>query len=182
MRRGTGAPSRLSLCYRSRFGLAHRCHSEAAFVRSTRRSGVCSQAKEGRPFPSQNALLRSSHRLPMCVTRQNQICPMVLLKVTLKEKWCCLAESVEGSHMHERRWGWGAWAGYRSGGRRREMDGISEANFQKCVLGLCVLDTAGWRSPDRSGRRGGAKSGCKQSAGTERRERKFCLREQKSGQ
>lgn len=66
--------------------------------------------------------------------------------------------------------------------QRREMDGISEANFGSFVLGLCVQDTAGWRSPDRSGLRGSAKSGCNWSMETARGKRKLCLREQKSGQ
>lgn len=44
---------------------------------------------------------------------------------------------------------------------KREVDGRSEPNFHKFgMLGLCVQDTAGWSSPDRSGLTGSAKSGC----------------------
>lgn len=48
----------------------------------------------------------------------------------------------------------------KQGQQRRAMDGISEAKSRSFGSGLRVLNPAGWRSPDRSGRRGDAESGC----------------------
>lgn len=64
MKRGTSAPSRLCLYYRSRFALAHCSHSEAAgLIGRTRLSGVYSRAKVGQSCPSQQASLCISRLL-----------------------------------------------------------------------------------------------------------------------
>lgn len=69
-------------------------------------------------MPCSAFLINCSGTTGPCVRWKSQFCPMMILKVTLKEKSCC-DELPECSHMHTAL-GWAAWPGYQSGGSKEE--------------------------------------------------------------